>query len=242
MCGRYTLAGPDPSALRARFGLDERLELRRRFNVAPGDDVAAVTTDREGAPRGDVLRWGLVPHWADSPKLGARMINARAETLAEKPAFRDALARRRCLVLADGFYEWQRHDGPRSRKHAWWITRADGEAFAFAGLWALWRDPGAPADVHPLRSCTIVTTEANGVVAPLHDRMPVILPRGAETAWLDPATPAAAARDLLVPLDDAATAARRVGDAVNDARHDEPVCLDTPGAEAPAPGAAPTLF
>ena len=190
MCGRYTLAGPGDgalAALRARFGLDERLDVRQRFNVAPGDDVVAVRTGRDGARRGDVLRWGLVPHWAESPRLGARMINARAETLAEKPAFRDALARRRCLVVADGFYEWERRDG--ARKQPWWITRADGEPFAFAGLWATWR-PGRRRGRRPaLRSCTIVTTAANAAVAPLHDRMPVILPAGAEATWLDPATP-----------------------------------------------------
>ncbi len=240
MCGRYTLAGPGDgalAALRARFGLDERLDVRQRFNVAPGDDVVAVRTGRDGARKGDVLRWGLVPHWAESPRLGARMINARAETLAEKPAFRDALARRRCLVVADGFYEWERRDG--ARKQPWWITRADGEPFAFAGLWATWRPADAEADVLPLRSCTIVTTAANAAVAPLHDRMPVILPAGAEATWLDPATPTAEAQALLAPLDPAETGLRRVGTAVNDARHDEPDCLDPPAA-ADAP--APTLF
>ena len=165
------------------------------------------------------------------------MINARAETLAEKPAFRDALARRRCLVVADGFYEWERRDG--ARKQPWWITRADGEPFAFAGLWATWRPADAEADVLPLRSCTIVTTAANAAVAPLHDRMPVILPAGAEATWLDPATPTAEAQALLAPLDPAETGLRRVGTAVNDARHDEPDCLDPPAA-ADAP--APTLF
>jgi putative SOS response-associated peptidase YedK len=113
VCGRYSQTGPDPSVLRDRFPIGERVEVRRRFNVAPGDQVLAVTTDREGAPRGEVLRWGLVPHWADDPaKLGLKLINARSETMAEKPAFRDAFARRRCLVVADGFYEWEkRPDG-----------------------------------------------------------------------------------------------------------------------------------
>jgi putative SOS response-associated peptidase YedK len=238
MCGRYTLAGPDPSSLRARFALGERLEVRRRYNVAPGDDVVAVTTDREGAPRGDVLRWGLVPHWADSPKTGFRMINARAETLTEKAAFRDALQRRRCLVLADGFYEWERHaDG---RKRAWWITRADGEPFAFAGLWALWHGgESLPTGVDPLRSCTIVTTTANADVRAIHDRMPVILPADAESAWLDHATPSGELRALLAPLPEPDTRLQRVGDAVNDARHDEPDCLDPPAA---ADEPAQTLF
>ena len=202
------------------------MELRRRFNVAPTDDVAAVTTDREGRPRGDVLRWGLVPFWADDPKIGSRMINARAEGVTEKPAFRDAFATRRCLILADGFYEWQRRDGS---KRPWWITRADGEPFAFAGLWATWRPKGAEG-VEPLRSCTIITTTASAAVAPLHDRMPVILPSQAEAAWLDPATPPATLLELLAPLDPGATAMREVGTAVNDARHDAEDCLDPPSA------------
>jgi putative SOS response-associated peptidase YedK len=233
MCGRYSLAGPDPSVLRERFALGERVEVRRRFNVAPGDDVVAVTTDREGAPRGDVLRWGLVPHWTDDPRTGFKMINARAETLDQRPAYREAFTgRRRCLVLADGFYEWERRPG--GPKQAWWITRADGEPFAFAGLWATWR--GGGADVEPLRTCTIVTTRANATLARIHDRMPVILPREAEAAWLDHGTPAGELHELLAPLDPAATGTRAVGPAVNDARYDGPACLE------PAPEAPGTLF
>jgi putative SOS response-associated peptidase YedK len=231
MCGRYTLATPDPSALRARFPLGERVEIRRRFNVAPGDDVLTVTTDREGSTRGDVLRWGLVPHWADDPSSGYKMINARAETVADRPAYRDAFQRRRCLIVADGFYEWQPRPG--KPKQPWWITVAGGKPFAFAGLWAIWHGPG---DV-VLRTCTIVTTSASASLRELHDRMPVILPAGAEAAWLDPATPEPELTDLLVPWPDAATARRAVGTAVNDARYDGPECLDPP-----APDEAPTLF
>jgi len=222
------MATPDLGRVRSRFDLDERVELRRRFNVAPTDAVAAVTTDREGRPRGDVLRWGLVPFWADDPRIGSRMINARAEGVTKKPAFRDAFASRRCLVLADGFYEWQRRDG--GSKRPWWITRADGEPFAFAGLWATWR-PRGRQDLDPLRSCTILTTTASDAVAPLHDRMPVILPSHAEAAWLDPATSPARLLELLAPLDPAATAMREVGTAVNDARHDAEDCLDPPSAD-----------
>jgi putative SOS response-associated peptidase YedK len=235
VCGRYTLATPNHPGLRSRFGLDERLDVRRRFNVAPGDHVVAVTADREGCPRGDTLRWGLVPHWAGDPKLGARMINARAEGVAERPAFRDAFASRRCLILADGFYEWERRPG--AAKQPWWITRADGEPFAFAGLWATWRPP--QDGVEPLRTCAIVTTRANEAVARLHDRMPVILDPGAEPAWLDAGTPAGALQELLAPLADDATALRAVGPAVNDARHDAEDCLDPPR---PADAPPPTLF
>ncbi|MCW3039422.1 MAG: response-associated peptidase [Solirubrobacterales bacterium] len=111
MCGRYSLSGPNPAVLRERFQLGDEVPVRRRFNVAPGDEVLAVTTSREGERRPDLLRWGLVPFWAKDAKVGYKMINARRETAAEKPAFRDALQRRRCLILADGFFEWQRREG-----------------------------------------------------------------------------------------------------------------------------------
>jgi len=236
VCGRYTLARPDPDDLRARFAIGAEVVVRRRFNVAPGDDVLTVVAGRDGTPRGQVLRWGLVPRWATDPKAGARMINARAETIATRPAFRDAFAVRRCLVLADGFYEWERPIG--GGKRAWWITRADGQPFAFAGVWSAWRPPERD-DVEPLVTCAIVTTAPNARVAALHDRMPVILPPAAEDAWLDPSTTARALHGLLAPLPEAQTAARRVGSAVDDARHDERDCLDPP---APAPEPAPTLF
>lgn len=234
MCGRYTLAATNPALLWERFAVASDIEIRRRYNVAPTDDVAAVTTDKEGAPRGSVLRWGLVPFWAKDPRIGARMINARAETVAEKPAFRDAFAGRRCLILADGFYEWKPPDpgDAGSRKQPFHITRADGAPFAFAGLWASWRPKGADRDLEPLRSCSIITTTANARIADIHDRMPVILPsRAAEEAWLDHATPEPVLRELLAPLDPEATARREVGFAVNDARHDEPDCLDPPDAQ-----------
>lgn len=231
MCGRYALAGPAPGEwseqrLRTRFpGLGESVELRRRFNVAPTDAVACVTTTREGEPRGELLRWGLVPHWAKDPGLGAKMINARSETVAEKPAFRDAFARRRCLVIADGFYEWERR-GPKAR-HPFHITRTDGRPFAFAGLWATWHGPGDEL----LRTCTIVTTAANATMRELHDRMPVILPAEAEDAWLDAATPEPLLRELFAGLPAEQTALREVSRAVNDARHDAPDCLDAPEPE-----------
>jgi putative SOS response-associated peptidase YedK len=139
-------------------------------------------------------------------------------------------------VVADGFFEWER--GPGNAKRAWWVTRADEQPFAFAGIWATWRPAGGDG-VEPLRTCAIVTTTANARVAAIHDRMPVILSAGAEEAWLDLGTPPRELRELLVPLSEAATAARRVGDAVNDARHDEADCLDPPQ---PEPDRAPTLF
>jgi putative SOS response-associated peptidase YedK len=219
MCGRFTLATPDPSQIRARFAIGERLEVRRRYNVAPGDDVLAVV-QRASEPEGALLRWGLVPHWASDPRdLGVTTINARAETVAERPAYRDAFARKRCLIVADGFYEW-------SAGTPHWITHEDGEPFAFAGLWASWR-PRTEEPVEPLRSCAIVTIAATGPVRALHDRMPVILARDAEDAWLDPETPEPALHELLAAAG-TTLVTRPVSRAVNDARHDAPDCLGPP--------------
>ncbi len=229
MCGRYTLAAPDPAAVRGRFGLDESVEVLRRYNVAPGDQVLAVTTTRDGVPRGALLRWGLVPSWAETPATGLKMINARVETVAQRPAFRRAFERWRCLILADGFYEWRRTPG--GPKQAFHITREDRLPFAFAGLWSIWH---GDEDIR-LRTCTILTTAANPAVAQLHDRMPIILASQAEAAWLDPGTSPARLRALLTGLDAGDTALRPVGQAVNDARYDGPECLAAP---LPSPQAA----
>jgi putative SOS response-associated peptidase YedK len=225
MCGRYTLAAPDPSAIRARFPIGESLEVRRRYNVAPGDDVLAVTTDREGHPRGEMLRWGLVPSWAKTPDTGLKMINARLETVSERPAFRRAFERYRCLIVADGFYEWRlTPGGPKQPFH---ITRADGDVFSFAGLWSIWHGE----DGRKLRTCTIITTAANPAIASLHDRMPVILPDGTEFAWLDTSTPRDELTEILAGLPAEQTALTEVGFAVNDARYDGPECLAPPAPE-----------
>jgi putative SOS response-associated peptidase YedK len=231
MCGRYTLAVADPADVRARFPVGESVEIRPRYNVAPGDEVLAVTTDREGAPRGELLRWGLVPPWAKGPGSSAKMINARVETVAEKPAYRRAFERFRCLILADGFYEWRpTTGGPKQSFH---ITRSDGRLFAFAGLWSVWH---GEAD-HKLRSCTILTTAANDLVVPLHDRMPVILEPSAEQEWLDASTPPERLAQLCGGLRPDQTALREVGGAVNDARYDGPECL-----KPPVPSAQSALF
>jgi len=222
MCGRYTLAANGQLEFRTRFGLGESVEVRQRFNVCPGDDVLTVLRhgeEREAA----ALHWGLVPFWAKDATVGYRMINARSETAAEKPAFADSLRQRRCLILADGFYEWQ-HRPHQRRKQPWHITLESGAPFAFAGLWATWQRPDSD---QLLRSCTILTRPAESEVAPLHDRQPVILAGPeAEADWLDPQTPAehiaalmhASAPELLKP--------RAVGFAVSDARYDGPACLD----------------
>jgi putative SOS response-associated peptidase YedK len=229
MCGRYTLAAPDPAAVRSRFALEQSVDVRRRFNVAPGDDVLAVTTDREGCPRGEMLRWGLVPSWAKSPDTGLKMINARLETVAERPAFRRPFERYRCLIVADGFYEWR--PMPAGPKQPFHITRIDGGLFAFAGLWSIWHAP----DGDMLRTCTILTRAANSALAPLHDRMPVILHPPDESSWLDTGTPADRLREILRGLSAEETALTEVGTAVNDARYDGPECLAPP---APSPQAS----
>ena len=224
MCGRYTLATPNPADVRARFPIGESIEIRRRYNVAPGDEVLAVTTDREGNPRGELLRWGLVPTWAKKPDTGLKMINARVETVAERAAFRRAFERYRCLIIADGFYEWQRQ--PTGPKQAFHITRTDGGLFAFAGLWSIWHDDGNEG--RTLRTCTILTTAASSAIAPLHDRMPVILAAGAESVWLEHSQTTDGLRELLAGLSPSETALRPVGSAVNDARYDGPECLAPP--------------
>jgi putative SOS response-associated peptidase YedK len=192
MCGRYTVA-VDPQLLAERFGVTLPEGSEPRFNVAPTDSVLALT-ERSAGRELMVARWGLIPHWAKEARIGARMINARAETLAEKSAYRPLLAKGRCLVLADGFYEWRLD--PDGKKRPVRYTLADGEPFGFAGLWTSWRDP---ASGEQLRSCTIITTSANELVSPVHDRMPVILPRGVEEQWLDREVEPAEALSLLAP-------------------------------------------
>ena len=229
MCGRYTLATPDPADIRGRFPVGESIEIRQRYNVAPGDDVLAVTTDREGAPRGELLRWGLVPTWAKGPDTGLKMINARLETADESPAFRRAFERYRCLIVADGFYEWRADPagktwGRRAPKQPFHITRADGGLFAFAGLWSIWHGD----EEQKLRSCAILTVPANSAIAPLHDRMPVILAPEHEAAWLDASTPRGEVKELAAGLPPSDVALRAVGLAVNDARYDGPDCLIEP--------------
>jgi len=180
MCGRFLLKSPLVE-LQGAFGFAERLNLEPRFNIAPAQTVAIVRLRANGDGRELALvRWGLVPAWAKEPAIGGKMINARAEGIAAKPAFRAAFRQRRALVLADGFYEWRKVEG--SRKQPMLIRRRDHAPFAFAGLWEVWRGPDGP-----LETCTIVTTAANALLAPIHDRMPVILDPADHEAWLDPA-------------------------------------------------------
>jgi putative SOS response-associated peptidase YedK len=221
MCGRYTLTDPDPRLLRFRFGLRESVEIeqRPRYNVAPTDSVLAVRPDREGGREPGILRWGLIPHYADPDSFDQLLINARAETVAEAPAFRDAFRTHRCLIVADGFYEWREEE---MGKRPVWITRPSRELFAFAGLWAEARR----ADGSSVHSCAIVTCGPGKVVAPIHDRMPVILEADAEEIWLDPGGGEERLEELLVPTDDLEVT--EVSDAVNDVRQDGPTLIEPP--------------
>jgi len=179
MCGRYTLATP-AQQVAEHFGLDEVPELSPRYNIAPTQSVAVVrrSSDRQ-APVLELRRWGLIPPWAKDPAIGSRMINARLETVAEKPAFRAAFRRRRCLVPADGFYEWKPHPKRRRPHH---IRLAAGQVFGFAGLFERWKSPAGEV----VESCTLLTTAANARLRVLHDRMPIIVDPAHYEAWLDP--------------------------------------------------------
>jgi putative SOS response-associated peptidase YedK len=227
MCGRFVQAS-SPELLVARFGVDELAAPPHEpsYNVAPRATVYAVRDRAEDDRRRrylSELRWGLIPSWAKDPKVGDRMINARSESLADKPAYERAFRRHRCLVPAEGFYEWQRRG---SGKQPMFIHRRDGEPMALAGLWAAWRD-GNDSEADWLRSCVIVTTNANDTVAPMHDRMPVVLEERDWDRWLDPeAGDADALARLLAPADDNVLVAYPVGTRVNSADNDGPELVE----------------
>jgi putative SOS response-associated peptidase YedK len=223
VCGRFVSASP-PDEIAGYFGAEppEAL-LEPSYNVAPTRDVYAVLADG-GVRVVDAFHWGLIPFWAKDAKIGSRMINARAESLAEKNAFKGAFRKRRCIIPADGFYEWRKLPGDK-RKQPFYIHRPDGEPYAFAGLWEVWR--GAARDEEPLRSCTIITGEPNEAMATIHDRMPVILPESAWDTWLD--------RDiedldllgkLLVPAPASLTVMHPVSTEVNNVRNDGPELVE----------------
>jgi putative SOS response-associated peptidase YedK len=223
MCGRFTLRTPTPVLL-ARFRLDTMPELAPRYNIAPTQlaPTVRVTVDaeREWAP----LHWGLIPSWAKDPKIGSRMINARAETVAEKPAFRRAFRKRRCLVVADGYYEW-RKVGREKQPH--YIRMQDEQPFAMAGLWERWRGSAAARLDEPLDSCTVITTESNELTKDIHDRMPVILPEQHWDVWLDPELEEVTAlQPLLQPYASAAMKMDLVSKYVNNARHEDARCIE----------------
>ncbi|MGI9019765.1 MAG: SOS response-associated peptidase [Solirubrobacterales bacterium] len=217
MCGRYSLSSPDADLLTRRFNLREPVEVAEepRYNIAPTDPVLAVRRGEGGANELGRLRWGLVPgRWAQ--KGGRPLINARAETIESQPAFRESFAERRCLIPADGFYEWLTDD---RGKRPVWLSLAEGGLFAFAGVWAELPERSGDGVLH---SCATVTTTPNELIRPIHDRMPAVLAPLAEDAWLDPDAEAGDLRDLLAPAAEDLLVAREVGDAVNDVRQDGP--------------------
>ncbi len=221
MCGRFTLRTP-ASAIAEQFSLLEVPDLQPRFNIAPSQPVAAVRVNPQQAAQRQLvfLHWGLVPSWADDPKIGNRMINARAETAADKPSFRAAIRRRRCLIVADGFYEWKTVAKRRQPMH---IRMRDGRAFAFAGLWESWEG----ADHSALESCTVLTTSANELVRPIHDRMPVIIAPADYALWLDPAVQRAEPiLPLLRPYPAEEMEAFAVSPRVNSPVKDDESCLE----------------
>jgi putative SOS response-associated peptidase YedK len=218
MCGRYTLASPT-ERLAEEFGVDaSSIELSPNYNVAPTQGVAAVL-EEAGQRRLEVLRWGLIPPWADDPGIGSRMINARSETAPGKPSFRRAFRERRCLIPADGFYEWQRTNGA---KQPYYIHMEDGRPFAFAGLWESW-SKGGEGEV---RTCTILTTGANALVGEVHDRMPVILAHDAYDVWLDPASERDELTGLLAPYPEDEMESYPVSRFVNSPSNNDPRCIE----------------
>ena len=213
MCGRYTLT-IDIKTVAEKFGVPAALDTSPRYNIAPTQEVVSVM--RNGASHLARLRWGLIPSWAKDESIGSRMINARAETLTEKPSFKGLLRSKRCLIVADGFYEWKQENGS---KIPMYMTLKSGEPFAFAGLWDLWKSP----DGEHIRSCTIITTEPNDLVAPIHNRMPAILLPGAYADWLDPdIRDEQALSHWLAPYPAEEMTARPVSRLVNDPKRDSP--------------------
>jgi putative SOS response-associated peptidase YedK len=216
MCGRFTLT-VDPADLQLLLDLiDVPAQLRPRYNIAPTQPVAVVTSPAER--KVEIFQWGLIPSWSKDPSVASRLINARAETVHEKPAFRAPFARKRCLILADGFYEWKMLE---NGKQPYYIRLTGGAPFAFAGLWDHWTSP----EGDERRTCAIITCAPNELMSPLHNRMPVIFDKTTMWDWLEPAAPALALKAMLAPYDAGAMAAYPVSHAVNRPAHDSPECL-----------------
>ncbi len=223
MCGRFTQARSwaELVDIYRITETDRPLNIPARYNVAPTQDVPVIRHPKDRPGRELVMmRWGLVPFWAKDIAIGAKMINARADSVAEKPAFRAAFKTRRCLIAADGFYEWRAEDGG---KQPYYVTPAGGEPFAFAGLWERWTPQKEP-DAAPLQTCTIITTDANAQIASIHDRMPVMLGEPACDIWLDPERPKDQLQAVLKPYS-GEVSLLAVSPRVNSVKNDDPACL-----------------
>lgn len=221
MCGRFTLT-VDAHQIREAFPwVTVPEELQPRYNMAPSQPIAVIPND--GKNELTYYSWGLVPFWAKDPSIGNRMINARAETLDEKPSFKNAFRRRRCLVLADGFYEWKAEPGTKT-KTPMYIHLKDQRPFTFAGLWERWNPP----DGSELLSCTIITTEPNQLVADLHNRMPVILPEDKYTLWLETGeVDTKELKSILVPYPPEEMSYYPVSTYVNNPANESPICIES---------------
>lgn len=221
MCGRFVLMTPGRD-LAKRFGLEEVAELEPRYNIAPTQVVVIIRLDRDTLQRRLVhVKWGLIPFWAKDTSIGNKLINARAESASQKSAFRAAFKTRRCLVPADGFYEWKKQEG--KQKQPYLVRSADRSPFAFAGLWESWTGP----DGETIESCTILTTDANELTQPIHDRMPVILKPEDYDLWLDPEIKdPELLKPLLRPYPSEEMVAEPVSSSVNKASYDAPDCVE----------------
>jgi putative SOS response-associated peptidase YedK len=230
MCGRYVLKRKDLEALMAQLGVKDPREFVSRYNIAPSTMVPAIRTGSEsGGREGVALQWGLVPFWSKDAKSGAKLANARAEGIAAKPAFREPFRKRRCVVPASGFYEWQTVG---RLKQPWFFQMADERPFVFAGLWERWRSP----DGVEMQTCSLITTSANEVVSPLHDRMPVILRGGTIDTWLDKSiSEPAQLEPLLASLPGSEMKATPVSALVNSVRNEGPDCIAPATPLAPEP-------
>jgi putative SOS response-associated peptidase YedK len=215
MCGRYSFTQL-AETITDKFQVKEVPPLSPRYNIAPTQQVGTVYVNSESSERQfKMLRWGLIPSWAKDRKMGAKLINARAETVAEKPAFRAAFKKRRCLILADGFYEWQTQNG---EKQPFYFRLEEGEPFAFAGLWEHWKK----GEGEPLETCTIITTEGNELMLPIHNRMPVIIDPKDYEQWLDPKL---GKTELLQPYPTEKMMCYPVSTQVNNPKSDRPECI-----------------
>ena len=218
MCGRYFLTTPG-DVLAAELELESVPEVEPRYNIAPSQPVAIVRAAGPGRELAQVT-WGLIPGWAKERAIGNRLINARGETVAEKPSFRDAFRKRRCLIPADGFYEWKKLT---TGKQPFVLRRKGGGPIAFAGLWSSWKNPESG---EAFETCAIVTTTPNELAATVHDRMPVLLGTGARSTWLDSAAELEALSSLLAPSPAAEMEAYPVSRRVNDPGNDDPACIE----------------
>ena len=232
MCGRF-VSTASPERIASYFGAEAVAEsLGENYNVAPTQDIYAVVTGADGVVRVQAFHWGLIPSWAKERKIGNRMINARSETLAEKPAFRGLFKKKRCIIPMDGFYEWKpgRDDGPlnakgKPLKQPLFIRRLDGEPLAVAGLWAAWKDPTDP-ESRFLHSASVITTSANKMLEPVHDRMPVLVPESSWSLWLDPKNDdVSTLSDIFAPRDDGELTMYEVSTDVNNVRNTGPALI-----------------